>query len=224
MFEHGISKKWLRRAQWAIYVFFGTFAFGGLWYVFYSAFHREVFDALIGAGVVWGSIGLGIGMHCVTQMATLVDANQRALSDLHKRADALEELVVQIGPGANLSALGPGDPSELVAAATGESFPRLVPEADSIPANTVGHLFEHLERPTNRIVDVRRADAHRMEVLRSDFREAVFDGDYRQALAIGREIAEEYSSSPMAGQFEELRPLLELRAAGHAGAVSVGVS
>ena len=80
MFEHGISAKWLRRANWATSLFFGSFAVGGLWYVFASALSRDVLGAVIGAGVVWGSLGLGIGMHCVTQMAGVVDANVRAVA------------------------------------------------------------------------------------------------------------------------------------------------
>lgn len=220
MFEHGISKKWLRRAQWAIYTFFGTFALGGLWYVFYSAVHREVFDALIGAGVVWGSIGLGIGMHCVTQMAAVVDANQRALADLHKRADAIQELLEQIGPGMNLSASGAGNVDGLVAAAVDDAFPRLVHVADGPDAGTERIEPDVASPPSPAPPASSAMDANDAESLRAAFREAVFAGDYVRALAVGDIIIDTHPDSSMARQFEALRNVLEARASSRSNVLS----
>lgn len=209
MFEHGISATWLRRAQWAIYVFFGLFALVSLGYVFYAAAHRQVFAALAGAGVVWGSIGLGIGMHCVTQMAAVVDSNMRALNELRKRADAIEQLLEQCTPLANLSRMGAGDPSGLVAARTeSDVYPRIVPEpaghAIGEDEGNGGH-----EASAKLVTDRDRADG---ESLRQSFREAVFSGDIELALAIGEDILEQYPRSAMAEQFRELRGPLHRRA------------
>lgn len=210
MFEHGIPAKWLRRANWATCLFFGSFALGGLWYVFASALSRDVLGAVIGAGVVWGSLGLGIGMHCVTQMAGVVDANVRALTDFRRRLDATEALVDQLGPELNLSETGVGDPSQLVAArTTSDAFPRLIrQEADALDAEFDG---------------LRSADEPEPEVayqpsdtaLREAFRAAVFNRDFTRALAVGDEIAERFPESSMAEQFHDLRGLMERRVQGN---------
>ncbi len=222
MFELGISAAWLRRAQWAIYVFFGGFALAGLWFVFASALRREVFDALISAGVVWGSIGLGIGMHCVTQMAAIVDANTKAVNDIRRRADAMEALLEQLGPLTDLSAMGPGDPAPLVAACTTtDAFPRIAPlgiEPLDLDAGDVEDEEEHLLEP---VAFVSAADQ-----LRTAFRDAVHAGDFAGALGVGEQIAHRFPGSAMAVQFETLREVLRSRIPGDAvesGTVSAGL-
>ncbi len=221
MFEHGISATWLRRAQWAIYIFFGGFAIAGLWFVFASALRREVFDAVIAAGVVWGSIGLGIGMHCVTQMAAIVNANMRALTEIRKRADGMEALLEQLGPMTDLSSMGSADPSRLVAASTLEdAFPRLAPGMFDEPVeerDQVGIYEEVL--PASPPVSFGTA----IDRLRVSFREAIHAGDFEKALTVGEEIARRFPRTEMAVQFEALRDAMKRRARSNADAADAGL-
>jgi hypothetical protein len=157
MFEDGVPAQWLKRARWVVYSFFTAFAIAGVVYIFYAAVDGRVLHALIGAGVTWGSIGLGIAMHCVIQLAAVVDRNLRAQDDLRQRFDALEQLVSELAPIVNLpdpdvnrgdlnrSAAYAPDPVEpvmhvpksLIAATLEEdTYPRLAPRLASskIPA------------------------------------------------------------------------------------------
>ncbi len=214
MFKDGISAKGIRRARWGICVFFGVLGLMGLWHASASAIEGRVLDALVGAGVVCGAMGMGIGMHWVTVLASAVAAQERALSELGKRADAIESLVEEIGPVANLSAMGSGDVSSLVAGSTArEAFPRLVREDGG--GGGKGRKNDGGGRKSEDEAGVARAvGANVIGDLRSAFRTAVYVGDFTRALAVGQEIAERDPDSVMAAQFRDLRQALEVRAKG----------
>ncbi len=208
MFEKGISETWLRRAHWAVYVFFGLFAAAVLGYVVYSAMRGDVFHALIGAGVATGSLGLGMAMHCAVCLAAVVDANMGELADLRKRADAMEALVEQLSPIVDLGELGYAAESTLVAADSGSDlFPRLVPDDDSDAVSQPQPV--DAGQPADSSESAVPSDS---EHLRAAFRDAVYASDFAGALAVGRQIAQNYPQSPMADQFNELRQALERRA------------
>ncbi|MEE9295394.1 MAG: hypothetical protein V3W34_10595 [Phycisphaerae bacterium] len=207
MFEKGISETRLRRARWAVYVFFGLFAAAGLGYVVYSAMRGDVFHALIGAGVSAGSIALGMAMHWVVYLAAVVDANTGELADLRKRADAMEALVEQLSPMVDLGDLGYAAESTLVAADSGSDlFPRLVPDDDSDAVSQPQPA--DADQPADSSESAAPLDS---EHLRAAFRDAVYASDFAGALAVGRQIAQLYPQSPMADQFNELRQALESR-------------
>lgn len=219
MFEEGISEQWLRRAAWVIYIFFGAFALLGLGYVWYAAAGGEVFKAMIGAAGAMGSIGLGIGMHCVMQLASVVATVNRALEELGRRADAMETLLQESGLLVNLAGVGSGDPSSLVASDAACAFPRLVADgtnniADEIPSGDI-----EVPAPVTGTLDqaevaVSAAPAQPLtgHQLRCAFRDSVYSGDFSGALDVGSAIVADDPDSEMAVQFNLLRPALERRA------------
>ncbi len=222
MFEHGISNRWLQHASAAIYVFFGSFALLGLGYVWYAASGGQVLNALIGAGIAFGAIGMGIAMHCIVQLAGVVAAGQRILEDLCKRADAMETMLEATGGLTNLSALGAGDPSVLTAGHVDTSgFPRLMPDSAAHASGLVGDARFAVEQPlqvaVNRTAvavsdhDDAPAESMSSDQLRRVFRDSVYSGDYDSALEVGAAILDEYPASEMATQFRRLRPILENR-------------
>ncbi len=203
MFEQGISAKWIQRAQWAIYIFFGGFALLALWYVFAAAFRREVFQSLIGAGVVWGSIGLGIGMHCVSQMAAVVNANRQSILELSDRIAELQASLAEARPTVELGA-SEERVDELVAAdVQSDAYPRLTEPAEAL---------EPLAMEQDALSDEQAAESDDAPSdFRTAFREALFDGQLAEALDIGQRMLDADPQSAMAKQFVELRPLLEQR-------------
>jgi hypothetical protein len=214
VFEHGISAKWLARAQWAIYVFFGGFALVGLWFVFHSAFLRDVFLAVAWAGVVWGSIGLGIGMHCITQMAAVVDANTRSLNDLRARAEAAESALEHLTNSVNLSTFGGARTETLVAAdLSADTFPRIQHDRNDPNDRT---------RPTSPTDPQENTARRSIDQLRANFRKAIYQGQFDRAIQIGDDIASAFPDLPMTAQFQELRGSIEERVRRPARSGSVG--
>jgi len=222
VFERGISDCWLHRASAAIYVFFGSFALLGLGYVWYAASGGEVLNALIGAGVAFGAIGMGVAMHCVVQLAGVVAAGQRVLDDLCKRSDAMENVVEATGGLTNLSAFGAGDPSTLAAGRVDTSgFPRLMTQPSLNTSDSVGSTHFAVDEPQRASVsttaaatidaDVASAESLSSEQLRRAFRDSVYSCDYGSALEVGTAILHGYPTSEMADQFRQLRPILENR-------------
>ncbi len=217
MFENGITPQWLRRAAWSVYSFFGLFALLALGYVWYAAAGGAVFKALIGAGCAIGSIGLGVGMHCIVQLAAVVAGHVRAVEMLTRRAEAAESLLEALQPESSFLA-APNRASTLVAGNVGSAgYPRLVSHGESDAPPSVedsaidpGALFE--PNPVNR----HGCDLSGGE-LRAVFRESVFSNDFSSALEVGQAIVASFPESEMASQFQSLRPALERRACALAG-------
>jgi len=211
MFEHGISEQWLRRAAWAIYVFFGLFALIGLGYVWYAAAGGQVFKALMGAGVALGSIGLGVGMHCAVQLGAVVADNTRSIAEVRRLIEDLRAIMDDRTPTLQLPTEGSPGPSDLVAAeARAGSRLRLIPpealngaqpsapDATDTPG-TIPNASEDMPEPLP------------MEQLRTAFRESVFTRDFASALEVGDAIAADFPQSDLAIQYRRLRPLIEPR-------------
>ncbi len=238
MFEDGVPAEWLQRARWVVYAFFAVFALAGVGYVFYSAIDGKVIHALLGAGIAWGSIGLGIAMHCVIQLATVVDANVRGQDEVRKRQDALEALVEELSPVMHLSSLSEGGASSLIAAAVDDDgFPRLAPgegsavvtapaaEKESTAAVCEGEVGPHVAtcEGGDRVdaeVDMpaiselsANSELPAIADLRKQFRDAIYAQDFTTAIDVGETIAEYHPESACAVQFDDLRDVLYARTA-----------
>jgi hypothetical protein len=215
MFEEGISQQWLRRAAWATYLFFGLFALLGLAYVWYAAAGGAVLHALVGAGVALGSLGLGIGMHCIVQLARVVAENGRQVEEFHQRIDALEQALNSSEMFVRLPATDSGEPASLVAGDVKASqYPRLA-QSESAPGDSPEpEIHAETESPEGPSVDASglvAAEPLPMDILRATFRESVYAGDFAGAIEVGEAIAAGYPKSKMADQFRHLRPLLAER-------------
>ncbi len=215
MFEEGISQQWLRRAAWVTYLFFGFFALLGLAYVWYAAAGGAVLHALVGAGVALGSLGLGIGMHCIVQLARVVAGNGRQVEEFHRRIDALEQALESSAMFVRLPSSASGEPTSLVAGAVESSrYPRLA-QAESAPDDVPEPEFnaetESLEQEAEDTSGGAGAQPLPIDVLRATFRESVYAGDFAGAIEVGEAMAAGYPESKMAAQFRQLRPVLAER-------------
>lgn len=199
MFERGISRRWLHNAAVATYVFFGAYAFLGLAYVWYAAVRGDIVQALMGFGIALGSIGMGVGMHVIVQLAGVVGAHVEQLEALRHRTDASEMKLEHAG-SAFLPTDAEPDFSGIVAAnAAAAGFPRLLRNDRS------GHP------PPVASANSTEADRRDPDSLRRLFRESVFARDYASALQAGDAILVDFPNGEMAAQFRMLKPALEAR-------------
>jgi hypothetical protein len=193
------AHKWFHRAHIATCIFIVVFALPGLGYVFIAAIRGDVLGAVTGAGVTLGSIGVGSAIFCGIRMATVIDANLRELTELRKRADAVDALLEQISPMVSQTESGANGDSETESTEEVDAFPRLVEEEGS-------GLTGDPKTPEPQ-------DSETPETLRSAFRRCVYAGDFAGALKVGERIATSFPDSPMANQFKELRESLLWRSA-----------
>ena len=208
MFEHGISNRWLKRARFAIWALFGTAAAAGLGCMSSALALGDLSYTLIGVGLATGCVGLGVSLHCITHLAAVIDANTLAMSDLRRRADAMEALVEQIGPSFDLGRLGHSAETLVAASSKTDLFPRLV----SDNSGDVG-VPPQPDTARNQSQESASTSSAGIDDLRAAFRDAVYSSDFDGALSVGRRIAMHYPGTPPAAQFEELRQALEQGAA-----------
>ncbi|NOS99786.1 MAG: hypothetical protein HOP29_04075 [Phycisphaerales bacterium] len=200
MFERGISRRWLHHAAIATYVFFGAYAFLGLAYVWYSAVRGDIVQALLGFGIALGSIGMGVGMHVIVQLAGVVGAQMEQLDSLRQRADASESLLQELTDTVFIPTSAEHDASPIIAAnAAAAGFPRLHHDEPAMDATAI---------PADDGAPTVRRDP---DSLRRLFRESVFAHDYASAIQAGDAILVNYPDGEMAAQFRLLKPTLEAR-------------
>ena len=214
MFEEGISDRWLRRAAWVTYLFFGFFSLLGLAYVWYAAAGGAVVHAMIGAVVALGSIGLGIGTHCVVQLAGVVAENKRQIEESRQRVGVLEQLLESAGVQVRLPSSESGMPTSLVAANIDSArFPRLLRDATRRSGEVKDDAVTQgpAQDTEGEAPDASPAPLA-INTLRTAFRESVYAGDFAGAIEVGEAITAEYPDSGMAAQFRQLRPILVHRA------------
>ncbi len=224
-----VPANWFRRAHWAVYFFFGLLALSGLGYVYYEAIEGEVVGAMIGLGIVFGSIGLGVAMHCVVRMAAVVDANLNTITLLRHRHDALQHFVERLSRTIELNQKEVAQVSSLVAAeTTADSYPRLAEEegkqdgvvdapvgdvpignrtsSDALPdgaacaAATVNAVAVQHEAGGNGADNLPTGQTE----LREAFRRAIYAQDFAGAITVGERILDLHPESPMAEQYNEL--------------------
>lgn len=231
--EGQVPAKWFRRAHWAVYFFFGLVALSGLGYVYYKALVGDVVGALVGLGIVFVSIGLGIAMHSVVRMAAVIDANLNTITILRHRHNALEQVVERLGTTIELNRAEVTRVSTLMAASTDtDCYPRLadasravceiepIPDAGAVAAAVVNQVAIDCER---RSCDANGEGAETLPSeppeLREAFRQAIFAQNFAQAIVVGERIRELHPQSPMAEQYNELYESIACRV-GDGGAVS----
>jgi hypothetical protein len=159
--------------------------------------------------------------------ASLVETAEQQWIEMQKRLDALELLLEEPPSSINLSALGRGDPSPLVAANTSShAFPRIAPAPGAGTAGIAPNATEPgrsglPDQPDHRIehAPAGAIDPHSRDDLRSMFRESISSGDFAAALAVGEEILTVYPDSAMAAQFKTIRDSIRRRASDHAQAI-----
>lgn len=213
-FDENISLLWLRRARWAVGVFFGAFAFFGLAYVYYAAIRGDILGSLIGAASAWGAIGLGIGMNYGLQLASVIRSNRVILEGLRLRIEALE---VGAASGGNGYTYVPGPRSRGVSSPSvvtvQDAFSPVVPlEGDELGAGGRPVSARPLENQADRWSALDASATRTRDELRDAFRQAVSVRDFDVALAVGEEILDQDPVSDLSRQFLALRPLLEDRA------------
>jgi hypothetical protein len=135
-----VEPSWLRQTEIIIYGFLFTCVTLGLAYLVPAALEGRVWNAVVVAAVVIGGSGATLIMQAIVRVAALMLHNAEQLDTLRQRIDSLEdalEAALSIVPernaaaaasatDVNLSELGDGDPTPLIAAAAvDEPFPRL---------------------------------------------------------------------------------------------------
>lgn len=211
-----------KRTQKVAIAVLAALALFGLGYQTYWALKGSADRAIIGATIALGS-GLAVyGYRRLAQITKLAEAAQQRWTDVQKRLDAMELLLEESAFSVDLSALGRGDPSILVAAnTTDNAFPRIAPAPGA--ATTSPSVVEPNEsaQEGNSEEPMEPAPAgpierHSRDDLRSMFRESISLGDFAAALAVGEEILTVYPDSAMAAQFQTIRDNIRRRASNHA--------
>lgn len=187
----------------------------GLGYLYYNALQEDTLGALLGFGIVFVSIGLGVAMHSVVRMAAVVDANLSTITTLQRRHDNLEHLVARMTKAIELNQTEMAQVSSLVAASTEtDRFPRLadsvtsdsqdivMPDAKAVTAATINNLVVAQGSQANG--DGAEALPESQPELREAFRRAIYAQDFPQAIVVGERIRELHPDSPMAEQYNEL--------------------
>lgn len=96
MLEEGGFSPRLRRVRRVVYLFCGLFALLGHVLLYLAVINGDGVEALIGATLVVGSIGLALAARGSLAWAADVDKKLRGLANLRKRADAVETLLEEL--------------------------------------------------------------------------------------------------------------------------------
>jgi len=237
MVEGASGERWVRMAGVYVWVVCGCLAVVSLGYLWYCAAHGEVVRAVLGAAGALGSVGLGLGLNAVVQVAAVVGRNDRRIEEMQRKMDGLIQLVEQATRGAaaqpdeatggrveTAEAAAPGAAADDAGRAgfeLGESgrggVSRLVAGdvRRSFPRLAEGAAREAEEPVEGQSGDTSGGDggaadevADALITIRERFRRKVFVHDFAGALGDGEVLLERYPDSAEARQFLQIQEVL----------------